>query len=124
MTGTNSAGHSADLSADLSADHMGMFPFMDQGLNSSVPTSADLGTEQTTHARAQSVVPKGPALAGTAGTGGTDDPADRWRDRKARRAAWEAWEQSDEVLPPPGLVSATLDAAMKREGKPGPRWRR
>lgn len=54
------------------------------------------------------------------------DPAAAWRNRKERRAAWEAWEQSGGTLDtlPPGLVSASLDAAMKREGAPGPRWRR
>ena len=53
------------------------------------------------------------------------DPAARWRNRKERRAAWDQWESSGGTLDdlPAGLVSASLDAAMKRE--PGPqRWRR
>lgn len=53
------------------------------------------------------------------------DPAAAWRNRKERREAWDQWEQSGGTLDdlPPGLVSASLDAAMKRE--PGPqRWRR
>jgi len=125
MTGTNSAGHSADLSANLSATHTDLFGKEYQELRGLVPTSADLRTEPTAHARAQSVVAKGAALVGTGGTGGAADPAAAWRDRKARRQAWEAWEMSGGTLDtlPAGLVSASLDAAMKRE--PGPqRWRR
>jgi hypothetical protein len=53
------------------------------------------------------------------------DPAARWRNRKERREAWDLWESSGGTLDdlPAGLVSASLDAAMKREGAPQ-RWRR
>lgn len=54
------------------------------------------------------------------------DPAARWRNRKERRAAWEQWSDGGGDLDalPPGLVSATLDAAMRRDGAPAPKWRK
>lgn len=54
------------------------------------------------------------------------DPASRYRSRRDRRAAWDAWEASGGNLDdlPAGLLSATLDAAMKNPAKPAPKWGR
>ncbi len=41
-----------------------------------------------------------------------------YANRAARRAAWDAWiAQGSPWPPPPGLASASLDAAMRRPGQ-------
>ena len=81
--------------------------------------------QNPSHAHTRTRVEKARETPAPSCTPCTPDPAARWRNRKERRAAWEAWESSGGTLDdlPAGLVSASLDAAMKREGAPQ-RWRR
>jgi len=66
---------------------------------------------------------RGPA-AQEVGADCPPDVATAFRRVQDRRGAFAAWEASGTWPPPAGLLSACLDAAMARPGKPQPKWGR